>query len=95
MEMSKPHRSAPRRASTRKPLSLRTKAVMCAVLIVAFGAAAPTPAGADPGPGGDDPEPFNGISCSCDRSASTDGPLSRQQISEGIHQGLSGRGPAT
>ncbi|RAU99294.1 hypothetical protein DQP58_03175 [Mycobacterium colombiense] len=63
------------------------KAVMCAALIVVFGASAATTAGADPGLGGE-PDPFGGLSCHCDQSASTDGPVARQQVRRGMREGI-------
>lgn len=95
MAVPTPHRSGWRRPPARKPLALTVKAAMCAALVVMFGASVATPAGADPNSGGDAPNPFGGISCNCSRTAPTDGPASRQQISEGIHQGLSAHGPST
>lgn len=95
MAMPKPHRSGWRLPVTRKPLALNVKAAMCAAVVVAFGASVATPAGADANSGGDDPNPFGGISCSCDQTAATDSPDSEQQISQGIHQGLSGQRPST
>lgn len=80
---------------TRNPLALIVKTMMCAAWIVAFGASLAAPAGADPNPGGGDPNPFGGISCSCSQTAPIDSPASKQQISQGIRQGLSGQGPAS
>jgi hypothetical protein len=87
MNMLKPHQTARRPTPTRNPLSFILKAVMCAALIVAFGASVATPAGADPGLGGE-PDPFGGLSCNCDQSASTDGPVARQQIRRGMREGI-------
>lgn len=87
MNMPKAHQTARRPLPTRNPLSFSMKAVICAALIMAFGASVAMPAGADPGAGGE-PDPFGGLSCSCDQSASTDGPVARQQVRRGMREGI-------
>lgn len=89
MPMHKPHQTARRLAPTRNPLPLSIKALICAALIVVFGASAATPAGADPSPGGGDAHPFGGLSCSCSDTAPAGSPALRQQIAQGIQQALS------
>jgi hypothetical protein len=95
MAIPKPHQSGWCPPLIRKLLALSVKAVLCATLIVVFGTSVATPAGAEPNSGSGDPDPFGGISCSCSQTAPTDGPVAKQQISQGIHQGLFGQEPST
>ncbi|OBK04447.1 hypothetical protein A9W96_14950 [Mycobacterium sp. 1245852.3] len=87
MNMPTAHQTARRSTPNRNPLSFSMKAVMCTALIVVFGASVATTAGADPGVGGE-PDPFGGLSCSCDQSVSTDGPVARQQVRRGMREAI-------
>lgn len=77
-----------RRPPGRKSLAFLTNAVVCAAVIVAFGASAPARAGADPDPGDGGPNPFGGLSCSCAQTTPAGSPGQRQQLIGGIQQGL-------
>lgn len=70
-------------------MTVMTKTLTCAALMVVFLASRPAPAGAEPNPGGGNLNPFGGLSCSCAQTGPAGSPDQRAQIIGGIQQGLS------
>lgn len=75
----------------RKPLTVITRTLTCAALIVVFFATTRTLASADPSPSGGDPQLFGGLSCSCSEAAPDGSPALKREIRRGIRQGLTVR----
>lgn len=77
----------------RRLAALTARALVCVGLMLVFLIWMPAPADAEPNPS--DVDPFGGLSCNCSPTAPRGGPAMRQEINQGIQQGLSGQEPAT
>jgi hypothetical protein len=66
-----------------------TKILASAAIAVGFLVGGAAQASADPNAFGADPNPFNGFSCSCQKTAPADNPALSEQINRGLREGHS------
>ena len=66
-----------------------TKILASAAIAVGFLVGGAAQASADPNAFGADPNPFNGFSCSCQKTAPADSPDLSEQINRGLREGHS------